>query len=1243
MKRFKGFLALLLCIVMTVTLIPAFGETKTKADELPEGLENATLVADDLYVEMNLTAYDAMNMKIGDFLNRVFEDEEGNVPSNFKAYKIIEGFGFEDAYPVVFADTDNILQLTDGGVNGWEYDINTEDYLSFADGYCNIEKIALVFGDNNNTITSDDKVYIVEIGFCETPYFNCSIYSPSGDEMPVCAFGHEDEFEDGNCFVFLVPFDWMESSEANVVLGFMGYDSDGSKGLSTTIYSGYYETEADIPSDAEDITSDVWRGNDTTTKKKGLSITGYDLVPITIVLKRNDKVVDVLARYVEIRQQETSLGTSQIYVDTSKKPIDSDCYVDYTVINGYEILTNVLIPYPENSGYEEYLLHLRAEKGKYEDTGTEYVEKAVQGVYSSLEEANAANAKDLKDQLFGTADTSNGFVIEPDEDYVFTVFFKDGGCVQRVVRLEMPEIDELTITKEPESVIVKEKAMAYFSVTAIGDGLQYLWQYKEAGSSEWIDWNTKTTPDISVAYKASRNGMRLRCVITDSQGYEITSREVVLRYSNVTINSVTINETNFPDVIFRDFVTENLDNDWNGILSPAELMDITSIYFEDDEVASLKGIELFPNLEYICCYNCGLKNIDISKNPNLCYLEIDGNTISTIDISNNPLLKEVYLKENGQIKDYNGYNYITFGDAEGENENEERAFLSIPLNVTVVLGGTGNAAIVRQPENIEVVQDKLAYFAVAATGKGLKYQWQYMNLGDSSWTTWSGKTKSLISVAYSASRQGTSFRCIVTDANGNKVISNPAVLTYTLPLSITSDPVSVTVTEGEAATFSVRTAGGTGIQYLWQYKLVGQDDWIDWTSKTTPTISVAYAAYRDGMSLRCVVTDATGGELFSKEAVLTYKKAITITKQPADTSVDPGKAADFSITATGDGLTYLWQYKNVGDSAWTDWTSKTSPVINVAYAAYRNGMSLRCVIKDSKGNTVTSNVATLKYNSSLKITQHPADTSVNEGELASMEVKASGSGLKYLWQYQEKDGTTWTDWNAKKTAKISIAYAAYRQGMKFRCVVKDSSGNTVTSNAATLTYLSPFSITQQPENTVVNTGELAFFEVKAIGKGLKYLWQYQEKGKTTWTDWNNKTSPKISVAYAAYRNGMSFRCVVTDANGTVLNSDPATLTYVTPLAITQQPVNATVNDGAIASFSVKATGSGLKYQWQYKLAGDSSWTTWSSKTKADITVAYAAYRDGMSLQCIITDASGAQLTTDTVTLNYSKDLIVTEQ
>lgn len=298
-----------------------------------------------------------------------------------------------------------------------------------------------------------------------------------------------------------------------------------------------------------------------------------------------------------------------------------------------------------------------------------------------------------------------------------------------------------------------------------------------------------------------------------------------------------------------------------------------------------------------------------------------------------------------------------------------------------------------------------------------------------------------------------------------------------------------------------------------------------------------------------MITDSDGNKVTSNEVVLTYKEVsnLTITAHPENITVNEKEIAYFTVTASGSGLKYLWQYKNKGDSSWTDWTTKTTATISVAYAAYRNGMSIRCVISDNTGNMMTSNAVTLTYktNITLTITKQPSNATVKTGELAYFDVAVTGEGLRYLWQYKEKGKSTWTDWNTKTIADISVAYLASRNDMSLRCVVTDKNGYMVISNEAVLTYSNSTGpvITTQPKNTTVGKNELAYFSVKATGDGLKYLWQYKNKGESTWTDWTTKTTDDINVAYAAYRNGMSLRCVVTDKNDNIVTSNVATLTY----------------------------------------------------------------------------------------------------
>ena len=112
---------------------------------------------------------------------------------------------------------------------------------------------------------------------------------------------------------------------------------------------------------------------------------------------------------------------------------------------------------------------------------------------------------------------------------------------------------------------------------------------------------------------------------------------------------VAINETNFPDKNFRDYVSENFDTDKNRVLSQSECdnvgkIDISqSVYTEDNskKVKSLKGIEHFKNLDELDCKRNQLKSLDVSKNTVLTKLKCDKNQLTSLDLSKNAELNKL--------------------------------------------------------------------------------------------------------------------------------------------------------------------------------------------------------------------------------------------------------------------------------------------------------------------------------------------------------------------------------------------------------------------------------------------------------------------------------------------------------------------------------------------------------------------------------------------------------------------------
>lgn len=139
----------------------------------------------------------------------------------------------------------------------------------------------------------------------------------------------------------------------------------------------------------------------------------------------------------------------------------------------------------------------------------------------------------------------------------------------------------------------------------------------------------------------------------------------------------------------------------------------------------------------------------------------------------------------------------------------------------------------------------------------------------------------------------------------------------------------------------------------------------------------------------------------------------------------------------------------------------------------------------------------------------------------------------------------------------------------------------------------PASITGNPSDANVTVGGTATFTVVATGDALSYQWQLSSDGGNTWANVADATQASFTVVTAPLSfNGQQWRARVQGAVGDAVISAPARLTVTAAAlapAITAQPASATVNVGETASFFVTATGTDLRYAWEVKRPGSSTW------------------------------------------------------
>ena len=109
---------------------------------------------------------------------------------------------------------------------------------------------------------------------------------------------------------------------------------------------------------------------------------------------------------------------------------------------------------------------------------------------------------------------------------------------------------------------------------------------------------------------------------------------------------IAINEKNFPDENFRDYVAGEWDKNQDKYFSPSEIADAKWISCDNKEISNLKGIEFFTNIWLLECYYNNLTTIDLSNNKKLSYINCHHNKLEELDVSGLPLLKTFYCGHN---------------------------------------------------------------------------------------------------------------------------------------------------------------------------------------------------------------------------------------------------------------------------------------------------------------------------------------------------------------------------------------------------------------------------------------------------------------------------------------------------------------------------------------------------------------------------------------------------------------------
>lgn len=176
---------------------------------------------------------------------------------------------------------------------------------------------------------------------------------------------------------------------------------------------------------------------------------------------------------------------------------------------------------------------------------------------------------------------------------------------------------------------------------------------------------------------------------------------------------IAINEKNFPDENFRDYVAREWDKNQDKYFSPSEIAAAKWItcdnLWDGQPIKSLKGIEYFTEIWKLTCVYNDLTEIDLSHNKKLEYLNCHHNKLEKLDVSGLPLLETFYC----------GQNKLQSIDVSKNKQLKDFSCTENPLNTLDVSQNT-------ELEKLACVGNNLTELDVSKN-KNLKILWCYQN------------------------------------------------------------------------------------------------------------------------------------------------------------------------------------------------------------------------------------------------------------------------------------------------------------------------------------------------------------------------------------------------------------------------------------------------------------------------------------------------------------------------------------
>jgi len=496
-------------------------------------------------------------------------------------------------------------------------------------------------------------------------------------------------------------------------------------------------------------------------------------------------------------------------------------------------------------------------------------------------------------------------------------------------------------------------------------------------------------------------------------------------------------------------------------------------------------------------------------------------------------------------------------------------------------------------------------------------------------------------------------------------VNSDTSITAVAPAGLATGNITITSAKGtgtSANTFTVTpspivapiTNGGSPLCVGESVDLDNVNDGGVWASLNTAIATVDDAG---------IVTAVSGGTVGITYTVTDFGCSTTVTSNvtvnnpvtssnPVTQTVVTGSNAVYSVTATGDIVSYQWRVSTDGGNTFSA-LSNGAPYSGVDTAtltitgtpAGLNGNFYQVYItavspcQDFESSGAKLNVG------DTGITLDPANAilcSTGNGT-ATFAVMTSGTVNSYVWKEDRAfgpetvvDGTfDGITYSGATTNTLTVSGLVLENSGWIYQVNVVGPANTAESNTASLTINEGVSVDSSPaDQTVCGTGGSSTFTVAASGGVSTIQWQYSADGTSfsnvvngtpagaTYTNADTATLTVATTSATLTTGTYYYQALVSGTTPCLPIASAAARLNVFAPAISSQPANAAAYTGTTPTFTVVSTTPGATYQWQYATALAGPYENVANATPAGITYTGA---DTATLSVVLSSTASASV------------------